>query len=64
VKRASPIPNDFRIDALAGDLQAEYADAETWTAEALEARKRRVRVAGRMLARRIMGKASFARSRT
>ncbi len=53
-------PNDFRIDAFTGDLQAEFADAETWNAEAIAARKRRVRVAGRMLARRIMGKASFA----
>ncbi|HNV07579.1 MAG TPA: lysine--tRNA ligase [Dokdonella sp.] len=53
-------PNDFRIDAFAGDLQAEFADAETWNTEAIAARKRRVRVAGRMLTRRIMGKASFA----
>ncbi|TXH24789.1 MAG: lysine--tRNA ligase [Elusimicrobia bacterium] len=53
-------PNDFRIDAFAGDLQAEFADAQTWNAEAIAAQKRRVRVAGRMLARRIMGKASFA----
>lgn len=53
-------PNDFRIDAFAGDLQSEYADAETWHADAIAAHKRKVRVAGRMLARRIMGKASFA----
>ncbi|MEZ5462410.1 lysine--tRNA ligase [Dokdonella sp.] len=52
-------PNDFRIDAFAGDLQSEYADAEKWSAEALAADARRVRVAGRILARRIMGKASF-----
>jgi lysyl-tRNA synthetase class 2 len=32
-------PNDFRVD-YAGDLQAEYADAETWTAEAFETRWR------------------------
>ncbi|MGN0862126.1 MAG: lysine--tRNA ligase, partial [Stenotrophomonas koreensis] len=30
-------PNDFRRDQLAGTLQAEYADAERFTAEALEA---------------------------
>jgi lysyl-tRNA synthetase class 2 len=52
-------PNDFRIDAFAGDLQAEFADADTWTADAIAATPRRVRVAGRVLARRIMGKASF-----
>ncbi|HEU4773034.1 MAG TPA: lysine--tRNA ligase [Lysobacter sp.] len=52
-------PNDFRRDHYAGDLQADYADAETWTAEALEARGHRVAVAGRLLLKRVMGKASF-----
>ena len=52
-------PNDFRIDAFAGDLQAEFADGDRWNAEALAASPRRVRIAGRVLARRIMGKASF-----
>ena len=54
-------PNDFRPDAYAGDLQAEYADAERWSAETLAATPRTVRVAGRLLAKRVMGKASFAR---
>lgn len=53
-------PNDFVPGAFAGDLQAEFADKERWGAEALEALGRRVRVAGRMLAKRQMGKASFA----
>ncbi|MCA0392974.1 MAG: lysine--tRNA ligase [Proteobacteria bacterium] len=53
-------PNDFRRDAYADDLQAEYADAERWTGEALEATGRRVALAGRLLAKRIMGKAAFA----
>src|SRR5213592_562926 len=53
-------PNDFRRDDYAGDLQAEFADKEKWTAEALEGLERRVRLAGRMLAKRVMGKASFA----
>ncbi|MBJ6977816.1 lysine--tRNA ligase [Luteimonas sp. MC1895] len=53
-------PNDFRRTDHAGDLQAEYADAEAWTAEALEATGHRVAVAGRMLAKRVMGKAAFA----
>jgi lysyl-tRNA synthetase class 2 len=52
-------PNDWRIDAHAGPLQAEYADREQWSNEALEAHARRVRVAGRIMAKRIMGKASF-----
>ena len=53
-------PNDFRRVDHAGDLQAEYADAERWTGEALEAGGRRVALAGRLLAKRVMGKAAFA----
>ena len=53
-------PNDFRRRDHAGDLQAEYADGERWTGEALEAEGRRVSLAGRMLAKRVMGKAAFA----
>ena len=53
-------PNDFKPDTFAGDLQAEYADAERWNAEAISGANRRVRVAGRIMAKRIMGKASFA----
>ncbi len=53
-------PNDFVPDAYAADLQAEFADRERWTTEAIEALGRRVRVAGRMLAKRVMGKAAFA----
>ncbi|MFE0500230.1 lysine--tRNA ligase [Lysobacter soli] len=52
-------PNDFRRDEYAGDLQAQFADAGTWTAEALEAEGRRVAIAGRILLKRVMGKASF-----
>ena len=53
-------PNDFRREDFAGRLQEEFADAETWTAEALEATVRQVKMAGRLMAKRIMGKASFA----
>jgi lysyl-tRNA synthetase class 2 len=53
-------PNDFRREDHAGDLQAEFADAEKWTAEAFEAQPRRVVLAGRMLFKRDMGKAAFA----
>ncbi|TLX22301.1 lysine--tRNA ligase [Thermomonas fusca] len=53
-------PNDFRRADFAGDLQGEYADAEQWTGEALEASGRSVAIAGRILAKRVMGKAAFA----
>jgi lysyl-tRNA synthetase class 2 len=52
-------PNDFRRGDYAGDLQSEYADVEAWTTEKLDEAGRRVAVAGRMMAKRIMGKASF-----
>jgi lysyl-tRNA synthetase class 2 len=51
-------PNDFRRDAHAGDLQATFAERDAaW----LDAHPTRVRVAGRMLAKRDMGKSSFVR---
>ena len=53
-------PNDFRRIDHAGDLHADYADAGQWTGEALEATGRRVAIAGRLLAKRVMGKAAFA----
>ena len=53
-------PNDAKRSDYAGDLQTDYADAEHWTGEALEASGRRVKVAGRLLAKRVMGKAAFA----
>lgn len=53
-------PNDFRRSDYAQDLQEAYADTERWTGEALEGEDRRVAVAGRLLAKRVMGKAAFA----
>ncbi|MDN3518577.1 lysine--tRNA ligase [Aquisalimonas lutea] len=50
-------PNDFRRDAFAADLHAAHDDQDNDT---LEAEGIRVRVAGRMMAKRVMGKASFA----
>ena len=50
-------PNDFRRDALAGELAAQYGESSK---EALEAEPVMVKVAGRMMSRRIMGKSSFA----
>ena len=58
--RGGAFPNDFRRADHAGDLQAEYADAEAWPGEALEATGRRVAIAGRVMAKRVMGKAAFA----
>jgi lysyl-tRNA synthetase class 2 len=53
-------PNDFKREHYAQDLQDEFADKEKWTAEALEALDRHVVLAGRLMAKRVMGKASFA----
>ncbi|GAB2503234.1 lysine--tRNA ligase [Arenimonas alkanexedens] len=53
-------PNDFKRADYAADLQTEFADKEAWTAETLEALDRTVAVAGRLMAKRVMGKASFA----
>ncbi|RKP51216.1 lysine--tRNA ligase [Trinickia fusca] len=50
-------PNDFRPTHQAGDLQTGYADADK---DALEATALQVAVAGRMMLKRVMGKASFA----
>jgi lysyl-tRNA synthetase class 2 len=50
-------PNDFRRDALAGDLAETYREHDN---DALEAEPVPVRVAGRLMAKRVMGKASFA----
>lgn len=50
-------PNDFRRDALAADLHESY---DVKTKEELEEMNVRVAVAGRMMAKRVMGKASFA----
>ncbi|HSG11345.1 MAG TPA: lysine--tRNA ligase [Gammaproteobacteria bacterium] len=50
-------PNDFRRNAMAGELHAEYEGRDN---ESLEAEPVRVKVAGRMMAKRVMGKAAFA----
>ena len=57
-ERGVAFPNDFRPDGCAGDLQRETDGIE---AEALAAQSRHVKVAGRLLGKRVMGKASFAR---
>ena len=50
-------PNDFRREHLAADLHAHY---DGMSNEELEAAHVRVAVAGRMMLKRVMGKASFA----
>src|SRR5690606_1796858 len=50
-------PNDFRREHLAADLHADYDDVEK---DELASKGIRVSIAGRMMTRRIMGKASFA----
>jgi lysyl-tRNA synthetase class 2 len=57
-ERGNAFPNDFRRDALAADIATAYGEK---SGEALDAAGIRVRVAGRLRAKRIMGKASFAK---
>ena len=53
----SAFPNDFRRNVMAGELHAEYDDKPRAFFEENEIR---VAVAGRMMSKRVMGKASFA----
>jgi lysyl-tRNA synthetase class 2 len=55
--KGNAYPNDFRRDALAADLHAKHGGAD---AAALEKQGVTVRIAGRMMSRRVMGKAAFA----
>jgi lysyl-tRNA synthetase class 2 len=57
-EQGNAFPNDFRPDACAGDLQR---DSDGVDADALATRARRVKIAGRLLGKRVMGKASFAK---
>jgi len=57
-ERGVAYPNDFRRDVLAAQLLSIYADRDAaW----FEANPVRVRVGGRMMFKRVMGKASFAK---
>ncbi len=55
-EKGMAFPNDFRRNVMAGELHAKYGAATT---EELEANPVRVTIAGRVMLRRIMGKASF-----
>lgn len=59
-QQGNAYPTDFRRDALAAELHAKYSDQP---AEELNTQAQEVTVAGRILAKRIMGKASFIRLR-
>lgn len=59
-EQGAAFPNDFRRDALAGDLHAQYGDKDN---NYFDSEARQVKVAGRMIAKRIMGKASFVQLR-
>jgi len=50
-------PTDFRRNVVAGELLAKYSEKSK---EELEEEHVRVKIAGRMMTRRIMGKASFS----
>src|SRR5262249_25758282 len=51
-------PNDFRRDALAGQLHSSFGERD---AQWLDANPTHVRVGGRLMFKRVMGKASFAK---
>ena len=58
LRRRGPVfPNDFQRKDLAGDLHAAFVGK---TKEELEATPIPVQIAGRMMLKRVMGKASFA----
>ena len=56
-KTSNPFPNTFRRNSLASELHQQYSEH---TKETLETNQTTVKVAGRMVLKRIMGKASFA----
>jgi len=56
-EEGNAFPNDFRRNVMNAELAAEY---EHTSAEDLKALPRRVKIAGRMMTKRVMGKASFA----
>ena len=55
-EQGNAFPNDFRRDALAAELHRQYAEYDQATLVKMNVQ---VNVAGRMLAKRVMGKTSF-----
>ena len=56
----NPFPNDFRRDSEAASLLEKFGNEEN---DVLEANPVEVRIAGRLMTRRVMGKAAFAHVR-
>jgi len=59
-EQGNAFPNDFRRNVMNAELAVEY---ETTSAEELKESPRRVKIAGRLMTKRVMGKASFANIR-
>ena len=59
-EQGNPFPNDFRRNVMNAELAVEY---ENTSAEDLKAEPKRVKIAGRLMTKRVMGKASFANIR-
>jgi len=55
-EQGNPFPCDFRRNVVSGELHAEYGEQDN---ETLEPAAITVQIAGRMMTRRLMGKASF-----
>ena len=55
-EQGNAFPNNFRRDALAADIHAKYGELDK---DALEGQEIRVSIAGRMMAKRLMGKVAF-----
>jgi len=62
-EQGNAFPNTFRPEHTAAGLLAQYGDLEAWSQEKLEAEPVAASVAGRMLSKRIMGKAAFVHIR-
>jgi lysyl-tRNA synthetase class 2 len=62
-EQGQAFPNTFKPEHSADRLLAAYGDAEAWPQERLESEGIRATVAGRMMSRRVMGKAAFVHVR-
>ncbi len=59
-EKGNAYPNGIEVDALAAELQRHYAE---WDKDRLAAQPVKVKLAGRIMAKRVMGKASFVQLR-
>lgn len=59
-EQGNAFPNDFRRNVMNAELTVEYQET---SAEELKDQPRRVKIAGRLMTKRVMGKASFANIR-